>query len=105
MIVESCRMVLATRFDWDDAKAASNEVKHGISFDVASEVFLDPRRLDLPDDRFAYGEPRRICFGRVRGVVLAVVYTIRADAVRIISARKASQKERRLHGDRPQDAR
>ncbi|MGJ3262633.1 MAG: BrnT family toxin [Salinarimonas sp.] len=94
-------MSITPRFEWHATKAAANLAKHGISFEIATEVFMDPRRTDVADDRPGYDEPRWIAFGRVRGVVLAVVYTVRADARRIISARKASQKERRLHGDRP----
>ncbi|MGP9822630.1 BrnT family toxin [Salinarimonas sp. NSM] len=97
-------------FEWDDAKAASNEAKHGVSFDDAIEVFDDPARIEKPDDRKRYGEERLITFGVVDGVPLCVVYTVRGNVRRIISARAASRSERRdmlrpsgstRHGDRP----
>lgn len=97
-------------FEWDDAKAASNEAKHGVSFDDAVQVFDDPGRVEKPDDRRPYGEERLITFGAVDGVAMCVVYTARGKVRRIISARAASRSERRemlrsprstRHGDRP----
>jgi len=67
---------MATRggFDWDDAKAASNEAKHGVSFDDAVEVFDDPGRIEKPDDRRLYGEERLITFGVADGVAMCTLY-------------------------------
>lgn len=85
-----------TDFEWDDAKASANEVKHGVSFDVAMEVFRDPRRRVSRDDRRDYGEERFATVGAVGAIRLAVVFTMRGDIVRIISARQANRRERRL---------
>jgi uncharacterized DUF497 family protein len=62
------------RFCWDEAKAASNLDKHGVSFEAATFVFDDPMRLE-PEDVFARCEYRNIVIGQVDGVVWTVVYT------------------------------
>lgn len=81
-------------------KAVSNRAKHGVSFDEASTVFRDPDGLDWQDWQHSRGEPR---FKRLgvsnQGRMLLVVYTPRRmrdgnEAIRIISARRASRKER-----------
>ena len=60
---------------------------------MAAKVFGDPHRKVKLDSRFIYGEDRYLALGRVDGRVLTVVYTIRNDAIRIISARKANSRE------------
>ena len=60
---------------------------------MAAQVFADPHRKVKLDSRFIYGEDRYLALGRVDGRVLNVVYTIRNDAIRIISARKANSRE------------
>ena len=60
---------------------------------MAAKVFGDPHRKVKLDSRFTYGEDRYLALGRVDGRVLTVVYTIRNDAIRIISARKANSRE------------
>lgn len=87
-------------FEWDDEKAEANLVKHGIAFELAAKVFGDPDRLDVGDERFAYGEERRNAVGAADGLVLTVSYTMRGEICRIISARRASRKERDVYGDR-----
>jgi uncharacterized protein len=86
-------------FEWDAHKAATNLRKHGVSFDEATTVFADPDALDGPDLTHATEEPRFLRLGRSwAGRVLMVAYTIRrsgdGEAIRIISARRASRKER-----------
>ena len=82
------------RFCWDDAKAASNVEKHGVSFELATFVFDDPMRLERADV-FAEGEYRSIVTGKVNDRVLTVVYTEpEDDFYRIISARLATSSER-----------
>jgi uncharacterized protein len=80
-------------FQWDPAKAASNLQKHGVSFDYAARVFLDQRRQDGVDRRHTYGEERRITIGSIEGRVYVVAYTRRRAAIRLISARKANDRE------------
>jgi uncharacterized protein len=80
-------------FQWDTVKAATNLEKHGVSFDYATAVFLDPHRQDGRDTRHNYGEERRITVGVIDGRVYVVAYTRRRAAVRLISARKANARE------------
>jgi uncharacterized DUF497 family protein len=85
------------RFEWDPAKAAANEADHGLTFDIGTAVFQDPFALDWRDDREDYGEDRYVIIGMVDDRVLYVAYTIRGDAIRIISARGAEPRERRQY--------
>ena len=80
-------------FEWDDAKAAENEAKHGISFETAKLVFKNPFAIELLDDREDYGEDRFVLIGMAQGVVLTVVYTQREECNRLISARRATRLE------------
>jgi uncharacterized protein len=84
-------------FQWDDVKAAQNYVDHGVTFEAAREVFDDPFALDWPDESEAYGETRYITIGMAEGRLLFVAYTLRGDAIRIISARGAEAYERRKY--------
>ena len=86
-------------FDWDQDKAEANVTKHGVTFEDAIAVFFTARVVDFRDDREDYGEERRTRLGMVDGKLYSVIYTMRGDVTRIISARRASQKERRqYHG-------
>lgn len=82
-------------FEWDDKKAASNLKKHGVPFEEAIAIFLDPNRLDHHDGREAYGEDRFLAVGLTDTDVLVIAYTVRDDTIRIISARKATSHEQR----------
>jgi uncharacterized protein len=86
-------------FEWDPRKAEANAAKHGVTFDNAVTVFLDPDALDGPDLQHSAGESRFRRLGKsADGRVLIVAYTLRrsgnAEAIRIISARRASRRER-----------
>ncbi len=84
-------------FEWDPAKAAINLRKHGVHFEIATAVFLDPNRIDIYDGREAYGEDRWITIGEVVPALLSIVYTMRGSSnerIRLISARKADTHER-----------
>jgi len=87
--------------EWDEAKSRQNHKKHGISFGIASEVFADPFCLTI-SDRTIGREERFWTIGRLENlVVLVVVHTTRdergEEIVRIISARKATPRERRFY--------
>jgi uncharacterized DUF497 family protein len=87
-------------FEWDDAKAALNLRKHGIAFEDAAYVFLDPGRIDMVDDRDDYGEDRWLSIGWVSLVLLVVAHTergVHGEVIRIISARKANAQERAFY--------
>lgn len=81
-------------FEWDERKNRLNIEKHGVGFATASRIFDGPV-LTAADERHPYGEVREISIGVVDGVLaLVVVHTDRNGTTRIISARKASRKER-----------
>ena len=86
-------------FEWDPAKASTNRLKHGVSFEEAASAFADGRALDGPDLRHSSAEARFLRLASSEpGRVLVVAYTIRrkssGETIRIISARHASRKER-----------
>lgn len=84
-------------FEWDDDKNRQNIAKHGVSFEDARTIF-DGFTVNLPDDRFEYGEVREQSVGLVRGVaVVVVIHTDRGGVCRIISARPAVKSERSLY--------
>jgi len=81
-------------FEWDPAKARANFLKHGVEFSEAAVAIEDPRSRHQPDPD-AEGEERYIALGLDGlGRVLVAVYAYRGEAVRIISVRKASKRER-----------
>ena len=89
--------------EWDEEKNEINKRKHHVSFETASYVFLDPKRIEAFDDLHSDDEDRYQVVGRV-GTVLFVVYTERGETIRLISARPATAKERRLYyGDSQND--
>ena len=86
-------------FEWDQGKALANLLKHGVAFDEARSVFLDPNALDGSDESHSQQELRAWRLGRsAEGRVLLIVYTKRRrgdeEAIRLISARRASRRER-----------
>lgn len=89
------------RFEWDDNKEQINIAKHGIDFTTAARVFEDENRLELYDEAHSDTEDRYITIGEINGVaiIVFVVYTERGDAIRLISARKATKQERRAYYD------
>ena len=83
-------------FEWDVGKNAANLAKHGVEFADASRIFEGPV-LERLDDREDYGETRIAAVGVVEGRELFVVYTMRGETRRIISARKANRHERQAY--------
>jgi uncharacterized DUF497 family protein len=85
-------------FEWDEDKAKANLRKHGISFDEATTVFLDPFSATITDPDHSTGEQRYVDVGSSeRDRVLVVVYTERGARIRIISCRKATPAERKAY--------
>jgi uncharacterized DUF497 family protein len=82
-------------FEWDEAKAASNYAKHGISFEHARLVFKDVFDVEGVDASAVHGEGRFTVIGMVESVLLFVVYTERGQRVRLISARRATRHEQK----------
>jgi uncharacterized DUF497 family protein len=82
-------------FRWDANKARTNLGKHGVSFEEATTVFGDPLSLTICDPDHLQVEERWIVFDKShQHKLLVVVHTERGDSVRIISARRASKRER-----------
>ena len=91
------------RFEWDAAKSRMNAAKHdGLDFETAARVFNDPHAV-LVEDRIVEGEQRWHAIGAVSAALLLVVHIYREDdddgeeIIRIISAREAIQRERRIY--------
>lgn len=83
-------------FEWDEGKAKQNLKKHGVSFEEAATVFGDPLSLTVADPLHSEDEDRFVILGEShrRGLVV-VVFTERGENIRIISARRASRRERK----------
>lgn len=85
-------------FDWDETKARSNLVKHGVPFPYAVRVFLDPNVVDFDASREGDMEVRRKAVGLIDGKLHAVVYVDRGGVRRVISARRTNVTEQRAYG-------
>ena len=86
--------------EWDGRKAAVNLRKHGVDFADAATVFFDELAVTIPDDRS--DEERFVSLGvDVLGRVLVVVYAWRGENIRLISARRATPRERRRYEGEP----
>ena len=85
-------------FEWDENKDVANQRKHGVSFDEAVTVFGDPLAIDFSDPDHSLGEYRFLTFGMSRfGRLLVVCHTDRGDDVRLINAREATRRERKIY--------
>ena len=85
-------------YEWNAAKARANLQKHGVSFEEAATVFLDPLALTFSDPDHSPGEEREITIGNTGAQwVVLVSHCQRGDRTRIISARKATRKERKQY--------
>ena len=86
------------KFEWDEQKNRINIQKHGIGFEDAKALYKDVR-ITAVDTQKSYGETRKISLGTIHGRICVLVYTERKGITRIISARKANQRERRRYND------
>ena len=80
-------------FEWDEEKNTLNKRKNKISFETAAHVFDDPEYIEMYNFEHSIEEDRYIALGRV-GEILFVVFTERKEAIRLISARLATDAER-----------
>jgi len=88
-------------FEWDPGKARSNRRKHRVSFQEAATVFGDPLAITFPDPDHSLSEQRFITVGMsTAGRVLLVAHVDRNDSIRIISARKITQRERKQYEEK-----
>ena len=86
------------RFEWDREKAVSNRRKHGVSFDEAVTIFLDPLAATFDDPDHSQDEHRWITVGySAKGRLLIVCHADRPGATRVIGARRATRRERTRH--------
>ena len=87
---------MSLRFEWDENKAKLNFEKHGILFETAAKVVLDENRIEIYDETHSINEDRYITIG-LANEVLFVVYTERTQNIRLISARLATERERKVY--------
>ena len=81
-------------FEWNESKAKMNAQKHGVSFEEAVACFYDPHQVAFYDPDHSGDEDREIMIAHSsQGRLLLVVYTIRDESIRIISARQATKRE------------
>jgi uncharacterized protein len=84
---------------WDDNKNTINISKHGIDFNDIADAF-EHQMLVKKDEREDYGEDRFIGIGTISSIEVVIVWTTRGNATRIISARQANKKERKMYNDK-----
>ena len=75
-----------TAFEWDPNKDEENQTKHGVSFALAQQAFLDPRRVIAEDLTHSDVEDRFYCIGRVGDGIITVRFTYRGNVIRIHGA-------------------
>ena len=80
-------------FEWDEAKSEACFMERGFDFAYAIRAFIDPDRVVRADTRWNYGEDCYQLLGGIEGRIFILVYTLRAETIRIISARKANRRE------------
>ena len=91
-----------SRYTWDPAKGIANLAKHGVTFDEAATVDLDPLRRILPDDSHDIADRRFLMTGySTEGNLLVVITSERGQRPRLISARRATKRERHVYEARP----
>jgi uncharacterized protein len=84
--------------EWDPRNARDNLAKHGVDFHEAGTVWDDPLATTFPDPEHSIEEPRFTTIGAsVSGRILVVAHTDRGGAVRLISARRATPRERKFY--------
>ena len=92
-------------FDWDRGNAEKSWARHAVTRNEAEEVFFHEPVLLAEDDKHSTQEPRYLVLGRTAADRrLAVIFTVRRDLVRVISARPMSRKERTLYAKIPHEA-
>ena len=94
------------RFEWDPAKASTNVDLHGVTFEEATTVFGDALARTIYDPEHSESEHRFVTIGRSESqTLLVVVHTERGEAIRIISARRGSRREKKSYEAAEEDDR
>ena len=89
---------MSLQFTWDPQKAATNLRKHKVGFPEAATAFADPLSLTIPDPDHSVGEERFVLIGQSeRRRLVVVAHVERGDLIRIISARRATRRERKTY--------
>ena len=92
------RLSQCTGFDWDAGNSKKNQETHGVTDSESEQVFFNRPLVAAPDEHHSKDEPRFHALGRTAaGRLLMVVFTIRGDLMRVISARDMSRRERRVY--------
>ena len=89
------------KIDYDLAKNIKNIHKHGLSFETAAQAFNDPNAQTIYDDYHSMTEDRYILLGAVGSHILLVIYTMRDEKIRMISARPATKREEEMYYKSP----
>ncbi|MBM4338187.1 MAG: BrnT family toxin [Deltaproteobacteria bacterium] len=83
------------KFGWDEEKSRTNRDKHGIDFETAKNLWVDEDRIEIHAPHPI--ENRRIIIAKFRNKIWAAIYTLRNDTIRIISVRRAREREVNLY--------
>ena len=81
------------KIEYDQQKRQATLAERGLDFEDAPVIFTSRRRITWPDSRQEYGEPRKITMGELSGRLVIIVHTKRGNVTRIISMRKANERE------------
>jgi uncharacterized DUF497 family protein len=95
LVFSNLSPTLRVVFDFDPDKSKSNQTKHGIDFETAQELWLDPSRIEL--EARSDGEPRRAIVARIGRKTWFAVFTLRGAKIRLISVRRARRKEEAIY--------
>ncbi|HWK48090.1 MAG TPA: BrnT family toxin [Stellaceae bacterium] len=95
------RTIITVRHVFDPAKDTVNQAKHGVSLALAEVLFAGPH-VSVADDRFEYGEARKVAFGLIHNRLFVCVYVDREAERRVISLRKANKREVKRYGEDPE---
>ena len=86
------------RFDWDGQKGLTIRENHGIDFETAKSLWLDQKRVEI---EMAFPDEKRwALIAKIQGKIWTAIYTVRDEAVRLISVRRARTKEVRLYEEK-----
>lgn len=87
-----------TEFEWDEGNRDKNQVKHGVPYQEIEEVFFNLPVVVSPDSRHSMKESRYLVLGQTdRRRKLSIIFTLRKNKIRVISARPMNQKERKFY--------
>ena len=82
-------------FAYDPNKSAVNKQKHGIDFEEAQSLWLDPKRIEI--EARTIGESRKLLIAELEDEIWSAIYTLRESKIRIISVRKSRKNEKKIY--------